>query len=335
MSSTLPLVSVVVPAYNSEETIGACLSGLLTQTHPRVEVIVVDDGSTDRTGQICRAYEPGLRYVRQDNAGSSAARNAALALATGDFIAFCDADDVLLPAYLEASLRAYREHGGGRRIVMADALLLTSTGLGHGRRLIGRHFPRRRQRLAILQKNFVPILSFFPRALLDDVPGFAEDLQLVEDWEFWIRAVLSGWEVVFQPEPQALYRLSPAAKSTDERRHAAEDEIVRRVRGTFWDQLSPSEREFLDLRLATEAPRYIDLQAGEALAERDYPRARELYGQLARLSSEDPRVRARALLMARVPGAAQVGRRRQQLIERRMGGRIQAPPSPSPDSERP
>lgn len=321
MSHDLPLVSVVVPAYNAETTIGACLSGLLTQTYPRVEIVVVDDGSTDGTARICRAHEPRIRYLRQDNAGSAAARNAALELATGDFIAFCDADDVLLPAYLDVSLATYRRHGAGRRIVMNDALMLTSTGLSHGRRLIGRHFPRRRQRLAILQKNFVPILSVFPRELLQDVPGFAEDLWLVEDWEFWIRAVLAGWEVVLQNDPQALYRLTPDAKSTDERRHEAEDEIVRRVKESAWDVLTAEEREFITLRLNTQPPRFIDLQAGQALAVKDYARARKLYRQLARVSSEDSRVRARALLFAHVPGADRLGRRRQQLIERRMGGR--------------
>lgn len=322
-SSELPLVSVIVPAYNSETTIGACLSGLLTQTYPHVEIVVIDDGSTDRTAEICRAHEPQVRYQRQENAGTAAARNAAFALARGDLIAFCDADDMFLPGYLDRAVAALREAGGGRRIVMCEALQLTSTGLAHGRRLIGGHFPRRRQRLAILQKNFLPILSVFPRELLQDVPGFAEDLDLVEDWEFWIRAVLAGWEVVFQPEPQALYRLSPGAKSTDDRRHAAEDEIIRRVREQHWDVLTPAEQEFLTVRLQTRPPRLLDLLAGEALRDRDDVRARGLYRQLATLSSEDPRVKARSLVLGYVPGATRLGRWRQRGIDLRMGGRIQ------------
>lgn len=322
-SSELPLVTVIVPAYNSETTIGACLSGLLTQTYPNVEIVVIDDGSTDRTAEICRAHEPQVRYQRQENAGTAAARNAAFALARGEFIAFCDADDMFLPSYLDRAVAAHREAGGGQKIVMCEALQLTSTGLAHGRRLIGAHFPRRRQRLAILQKNFLPILSVFPRGLLQDVPGFAEDLDLVEDWEFWIRAVLAGWEVVFQPEPQALYRLSPGAKSTDERRHAAEDDIIRRVHEQHWDVLSPEEREFVSLRLTTRPPRLIDLLAGEALREGEDDRARNLYRQLATVSSEDPRVKARALLLGYVPGLTTLGRWRQHRIDARMGGRIQ------------
>ncbi|MFK5690595.1 glycosyltransferase family 2 protein [Ornithinimicrobium sp. LYQ92] len=320
----VPLVTVVMPAYNAETTIGASLSGVLTQTHPSVEVVVVDDGSTDRTGDICQAHGDAVRYLRQENAGSSVARNAALEQARGDFIAFCDADDVLLPAYLEKALARYHDAGGGRRVVMCEALQLTSTGLAHGRRLIGPHFPQDRQRLAILQKNFVPILSLFPRQLLDEVPGFAEDLLYCEDWEFWIRTVLSGWEVVFQPEPHALYRLTPDAKSADERRHAAEDVIVRRVKDEHWDGLGRHEREFLTLRLGTEAPRLLDLRAGEDLRARRWSQARGRYRSLAGLSSQDRRVQLRSLVFGYVPGALRIGRWRQLLIDRRTGGRIAA-----------
>lgn len=324
MSSAMPLVSVVVPAYNAESTIGACLSGLLTQTYPHVEIIVVDDGSTDLTGSIAQAHEPRVRYARQENAGSSAARNAAFAMARGELIAFCDADDMFLPAYLERASATYHQAGAGRRIVMSDALQLTSTGVAHGRRLIGAHFPRRQQRMAILQNNFVPILSMFPRQLLDDVPGFAEELQLVEDWEFWINAILSGWKVVFQPEPHALYRLSPAAKSTDDRRHEAENEIIRRVHRRHREHLSEAERAFVSRRMQTSPPRLLDLEAGEALRERDYDRAKALYRQLAPLSTRNTRVWARSVLMGHIPGVARLGRRRQQGIDRRMGGRIEA-----------
>lgn len=326
------LVSVVIPAYNAEETIGATLTGVLTQTYPHVEVILVDDGSRDRTGDICRSYGDRVTYVRQDNAGSSEARNVAMKRASGDFIAFCDADDMWLPGYLAAALETYVRSGGGRHIVMSDALQLTSTGLAHGRRLIGRHFPMANQRLAILQKNFVPILSIFPRTLLDDVPGFAEDLMFCEDWHFWARAVLSGWQVVFQSEPQAIYRLTPDAKSSRDERHEAEDEVIRRLQDEFGDDFSIPEREFVALRLQAAPPRLLDLQAGTALRERQWPQARTKYRQLAKLSSEDPRVRVRALLLGYAPGALTAGRWRQARIDRRMGGRIRTPGPAAPET---
>ena len=322
MSVAGPVVSIIIPAYNAEDSIGACLSGALTQSYPYVEIVVVDDGSTDRTGEICRAYGPRLRYVWQETAGSAAARNTAFAHTRGEFIAFCDADDVLLPAYVQTALDAYKASGGGRRIVMCEALQLTSTGLAHGRRLIGPHFPRRRQRLAILQKNFVPIFSIFPRQLLDDVSGLNEELWLVEDWEFWIRAILVGWSVVFQSVPQAVYRLSPAAKSADEGRHAAEDRVLHLVRDRYGDILTNSERVFLERRLSAASPRLLDQQAKEALRRRRYKVAARLHRQLAALSSEDPRVRIGALILGYLPTAGHFGRWRQVRLDRRLGGRL-------------
>lgn len=319
---TDPLVSVVTPLYNSATTVGATLSGVLTQTHPRVECIVVDDGSTDGSEDICRGYGDRITHVRTPNRGSSAARNTAMELSTGEFIAFCDSDDVLLPPYLAAALDTYRAAGGGRRIVMNDALLLSTNGVAHGRRLINRSYPApKQQRLAILQKNFVPILSVFPRALYEEIGGFDEDLDFTEDWEFWIRAVLAGWEVVYQSTPHALYRLSPNSKTTDARQPQTENDIMRTVRERYAGSLSEEEIAFLDLRATTEPPRHIDRLAGQALREGRYAEARAGYRQLALLSSTDPRVRARSEILSRVPGAAHLWRQYLRRIDARLGGR--------------
>src|SRR5579883_3127014 len=98
-----PLISVVIPAYNAARTIGATLRSVIDQTYPNIEIIVVDDGSTDGTAAIVRsvlAGEPRLRFVAQGNAGVAAARNAGAALARGDFIAPVDADDLWHPTKL-------------------------------------------------------------------------------------------------------------------------------------------------------------------------------------------------------------------------------------------
>ena len=153
-SATAPLVSVIMPAYQAEATIGASISGVLTQTYPNVELVVVDDGSTDRTEAICRSYGDLIRYERKDNGGSSAARNHGFTVARGELIALCDSDDIYMPSYLEAMVDTYRRAGAGRRIVMSDALLLTAVGVGHGRHLIGRKFPAKdRQRKAGIGKG--------------------------------------------------------------------------------------------------------------------------------------------------------------------------------------
>ena len=97
---TAPLVSVIVPAYNAEEFLGDCLSSILDQDHPRIEVLVIDDGSTDRTPSVAEGFGPRVRYFRQTNSGSAVARNRGLDEARGELIAFCDSDDLWTPGRL-------------------------------------------------------------------------------------------------------------------------------------------------------------------------------------------------------------------------------------------
>lgn len=109
------LVSIIVPAFNAEAYIGATLDSCLAQTLNDIEIIVVDDGSTDRTAEIVSSYsDPRIRVVRQENMGVSAARNRALEGALGRYIQFLDADDILDPRKLEhqvAALQAANDCG--------------------------------------------------------------------------------------------------------------------------------------------------------------------------------------------------------------------------------
>ncbi|MGB9128232.1 MAG: glycosyltransferase [Thiobacillus sp.] len=95
-----PTISVVIPAYNAAVTLPRALDSVLAQTWPAHEIIVVDDGSTDATGEVVKGYAGRVRYVRQDNAGPSAARNQGVAAASGEWIAFLDADDWYYPERL-------------------------------------------------------------------------------------------------------------------------------------------------------------------------------------------------------------------------------------------
>ena len=98
------MVSVVIPAYNAADHIARALDSVLAQTHRPDEIIVVDDGSTDNTAAVVKRYGPAVRYIRQENAGASAARNTAIKAAASDWIAFLDCDDEWLPEKLELQL---------------------------------------------------------------------------------------------------------------------------------------------------------------------------------------------------------------------------------------
>jgi glycosyltransferase involved in cell wall biosynthesis len=93
---TAPLVSCIVPCFNGERYLDECIQSILAQTHRPLEIIVVDDGSTDGSAQIVRRYDE-VHYHRQDNAGPGAACNKGVALATGSFLAFLEQDDLWLP----------------------------------------------------------------------------------------------------------------------------------------------------------------------------------------------------------------------------------------------
>ena len=96
-----PRFSVIIPAYNAEAFIARAIDSVLAQTWPAHEILVVDDGSADSTARIVAGYGEGVRYLRQENAGVSAARNAGARAATGDWLAFLDADDWYYPDRLK------------------------------------------------------------------------------------------------------------------------------------------------------------------------------------------------------------------------------------------
>ena len=111
---TLPLVSILIPCYNAGRWLAATLESALAQTWPHIEVIVVDDGSSDDSPTVARAFEGrGVRLILQPNAGASAARNRALRESRGEFLQFLDADDLLSPGKIAAQISLLRQRSAG------------------------------------------------------------------------------------------------------------------------------------------------------------------------------------------------------------------------------
>lgn len=113
-------VSVIVPAYNSETSLGRAIDSALAQEHPPHEVFVINDGSTDRTAEVARSYGNRIIFLEQENLGQGAARNEGLRRATGRFIAFLDADDLWHPGFLRHCVEFLLEH---------DEAIAVSTGI--------------------------------------------------------------------------------------------------------------------------------------------------------------------------------------------------------------
>ncbi|WP_348260836.1 glycosyltransferase [Telmatobacter sp. DSM 110680] len=112
-NSTIPLVSILIPAHNAENWIAETLRSAISQTWPNTEIIVVDDGSIDRTGEIARSFEEdGVRVFRQPNQGAAAARNTAYSLCHGDYIQWLDADDLLAPEKISKQMELVQGEDG-------------------------------------------------------------------------------------------------------------------------------------------------------------------------------------------------------------------------------
>lgn len=113
-SEALPLISIIIPAYNAESYLERCISSIQDQTYTHLEMIIVNDGSTDSTAQICDALslaDDRIRVIHQNNMGPSCARNNALRTAKGEYLVYVDSDDYIGPTHIENLLETLREAG--------------------------------------------------------------------------------------------------------------------------------------------------------------------------------------------------------------------------------
>lgn len=177
-----PLVSVIIPSYNSARFIRTTVESVLRQSPPEFELLVVDDGSTDDSAAIVESYKE-VRLIRQPNKGVAAARNAGLALARGEYLVFLDADDVLLPGALEAGLNAFADHPdcafvyGHCQFIDAEGRLQPTP---FRPRLTHDHYHKLLHQCLIQ----TPGVVMFRRQVVD---GFEPTVNGVEDWEIYLR----------------------------------------------------------------------------------------------------------------------------------------------------
>jgi GT2 family glycosyltransferase len=309
-------VSVVIPAFDAEATVGAAISSVLWQTYRDFEVVVVEDGSRDATGEIASSFPEPVRVVAQENAGVAAARNRGVGEAGGELIAFCDADDVLLPQHLEALVEVYDRRGG---IATSNCYWLYPGGIDAARTRYKGRFPRPdRQRLAILEQNFVSTMSLFPKTLVGEVGPFDTGLEVAEDWDFWLRAIYAGHRVSLQPNPLALYRRGTGL-STDEARMGRHAEAVLRKALARRD-LGPEERAYVKRRLDGPGPAELGRKGDEALRARSYREAASRYREAAALAPSEPALVWKARAMRLAPWlTGPLVRARQVRIEERLG----------------
>jgi len=214
-------VSLIIATFNHARFLDAAIDSALAQTLGAVDVIVVDDGSTDDTPAVLARYAGRVRVLRQPNRGLAAARNAGLAAARGTYVAFLDADDVMAPTKLAAQLEVLERSptiGWTYCDVLIETVAMRTTvtaseRFGYGARALdGWLFPE------LIHGNFIPAIApMIRRTALDAVGGFDERLTALEDWDMWLRLSLLA-EARYTPAVLVTYRIRPGGMSEDRAR---------------------------------------------------------------------------------------------------------------------
>lgn len=317
-----PLVSVVVPVYNSRVSVGETISSLLRQTWPRLEIVVVDDGSPDNAMDLVEVYAgmelPGREFVvvSQPNGGVASARNHGLRRSTGDWVLFLDSDDAYLPGAITHMMAERERLGDGKWLIVPNAVEVTGGGLDTSRPLAREPMPApNRQREVILQYNFGSMTSLFPRAFFQEVGDFDETMAFVEDWEFWIRAVYSGWRFHRTEKVLCLvWWTAGSMMSNREAMDAGEDEALRRNLARFRDEMTPDEIAFVERRLEVGSPQGLLRQMADNLRSGDLDAAKRQLDAAASVLPAQKRVVLKQRI-SRLPGGMKWLQRRQSTID--------------------
>jgi glycosyltransferase involved in cell wall biosynthesis len=210
----MPAVSVILPVYNRESMVARAIRSVLAQTSAPLELIVVDDGSTDATRDVLDTFGPQITVIDQPHAGAYVARNLGLRQAKGELIAFIDSDDVWLPDRLASQMPLMNRAEVG--LVFGDVVHVRP-GRERKRVTSFQVAPPRRGRVAaqFAWCNFVPTSTVLVRrSCLDEAGGFAEDVALSCDYLMWFRIALRH-ELDFVDRIVAEYTLSADSISAD------------------------------------------------------------------------------------------------------------------------
>lgn len=215
-----PLVSVIIPTYNHALYIVKAIESVLKQNYQPIEIVVVNDGSTDNTKEILSPYLSKIKYIYQSNNGLSAARNTGIKNATGEYIALLDADDKWLPKKLTKQMGLFLKNPK-LDLVYSD-IYQSFDGKIHPltywqRNKIKPCLGGQNCLIQLFKVNFIPggISAMFKKNMTNKIGLFNENLKAAEDYDYWLRAVSKGVVINYINEPLAIYRMHEAQMSTN------------------------------------------------------------------------------------------------------------------------
>jgi len=199
-------VSIIIPAYNAADYLKEAVDSVLAQTYKNIEIIVVDDGSTDDTRSALESYVASgkIKYIYQKNKGLAGARNTGIKNASGKYVAFLDADDLFLPDKVAEQARALEENPG-YGVCYSDLLHFSEDGKVYHHRY---NYPSGDIFEQLLHRQFVnPLTVVARRELFTKYGFFDESLRRSEDWDLWLRLARAGVKFYFLDERLARYRV--------------------------------------------------------------------------------------------------------------------------------
>jgi glycosyltransferase involved in cell wall biosynthesis len=217
-------VSVIIPVYNVEQYIGAAIESVLHQTYQDFEILVVDDGSPDRSLEIVQTFvDPRIKLLRQANGGLASARNCGMRHASGEYIAFLDGDDRWMPAMLHLHLNHLKQNPE-IGVSFNPSTLIDSEGNDLGQALNPKLHPIQLADLfrcnvvgngsaAVLRQAVCEAVKL-PAETGKPDRYFQESLRANEDIEFWLRiAIQTSWQIAGIPQALTQYRVNPHSLS--------------------------------------------------------------------------------------------------------------------------
>jgi glycosyltransferase involved in cell wall biosynthesis len=224
------LVSIIIPCYNQARFLHQAAASCLAQNYSALEVLVIDDGSTDdpraALGEL--AQHPQLTFMRQENRGVAHARNAGIAASSGTFVKFLDADDWLAPTLVARQVEMLCAdpalgfvYCDRIRTDEQGAALDTGTVGKRSASLDGDLFP-----LLLYGGFFPPMTVMLPRSILERVGNFDQSVVPCEDYDLWLRITAHGYRVQFLNQPLAYYRRHDASATQDRARLESQQRAV-------------------------------------------------------------------------------------------------------------
>ncbi len=277
LADRAPAVSVIIPVYNAARYVSETLDSLFAQTFTDFETILVNDGSpdTDELERVLRPYLSRLIYLKQENRGPSAARNAAIKAARGEYVGLLDSDDTWMPDFLTEQMKALRQDSS-IDLIYSDALLFGDSPLA-GRTFmqsVPSHKVINFESLLRWETSIITTCTVVRRQALIDAGLFDEGFFRSEDFDLWMRLAHRGGRFACLRQVLARHRLHGASLAADKSRMIeSQVDVYQKLLRTL--PLSPDMRELMTAQMA-KCQAYVDLERGKRqLLAGDFDQASE------------------------------------------------------------